>query len=571
MRMRPLRVALAQYNFTVGDLEANARRILEGVERARQAGCDLVAFPELALSGYPPEDLVFRAKFGRDNRAYLERVAAACGGVTVVVGFVEAADDVYNAAAVIHEGRIHVQRKRLLPTYSVFDEDRYFRAGDEHLLFTLRGVRLGVTICEDIWYDGGPAHLLAEWGAEVILNISSSPYYTGKHRYRRDMLAVRARDNVAAVAYVNLVGGQDELVFDGHSMILDAAGELLAQGQAFAEDFLVVDLDADAVARRRQQDPRGRKEPHQGPVRALTLSAEPGPARPPSPAIPVPAEDDVALDYQALTLGVRDYVEKNGFRRVIVGLSGGIDSALTAAVAADALGPERVLGVSMPSPYSSRASCTDARRLAENLGISFLVLPIHRIMAAYARALAVPFRGYPPDVTEENLQARIRGNLLMALSNKYPGHLVLSTSNKSEAAVGYTTLYGDMAGGFAVLKDVYKTRVYELARWRNAREAVIPQRCLTRPPSAELAPGQLDQDTLPPYPILDPILELYIEQDQAAEEIATRGFEEGVARRVARMVDQSEYKRRQAPVGIKITPKAFGRDRRLPITDRYPG
>ncbi len=571
---------MAQYNFTVGDFVGNGERILEGIRRAHAEGCDLVAFPELALSGYPPEDLVFRSSFGRENRFHLERIAAACPPELVaVVGYVKGSGrDAYNAAAVIHDGRIWSQDKKLLPTYSVFDEDRYFSPAGEHYLFTVRGIQVGVTICEDIWFANGPARLLASRGAEVILNISASPYHTGKGFYRREMLADRARDNGVAVAYLNLVGGQDELVFDGQSLVFDAAGELMVQGRDFAEDFLTVDLEADNGARRRWGGTFGGEGAGETPVYRVVFSAA-APKSGTAPSVPPPTqnskedeqEDDVALDYRALVLGLADYVNKNGFERVIVGLSGGIDSALTATIAADALGPERVLGVSMPSPYSSRGSREDARKLAANLEIDCRILPINRVFGAYRRVLKRLFRGYREDVTEENLQARIRGNLLMALSNKYSRHLVISTSNKSEAAVGYTTLYGDMAGGFAVLKDVYKTRVYQLARHRNRLSPVIPDASLTKPPSAELRPGQTDQDSLPPYELLDAILRAYIEEDASVEEIVAGGHPSDVVARVVRLVDASEYKRRQAPVGLKITPKAFGRDRRIPITNRYRG
>jgi len=570
--MDNLRIALAQINVTVGDLAGNVGQIVAHVERAREVGADLIAFPELAVTGYPPEDLLLKPSFVAANRAAVEEIAAATRGLTAVVGFADVEEDVYNAAAVLHDGALAgVYRKQYLPTYGVFDEDRTFRAGVANPIFVVGGAVVGVSVCEDIWYPEGPPQVQARGGAQLLINISASPYYAGKGAARERMLATRAADNVALVAFCNLVGGQDELVFDGGSVIFDERGELVARGAEFEEDFVVADLDVGGVFRQRLHDPRRRKEP----VASVTRVVLPPVAREgPRPDLPdphilrrLPRVEEV---YRALTAGTRDYVRKNGFQQAVIGLSGGVDSALVACIAADALEPENVTGVAMPSRYSADFSETDAARLAANLGIHFRVIPIERAFQAYLDILAKPFAGQEPDVTEENLQARVRGNLLMALSNKF-GWLVLTTGNKSEMSVGYATLYGDMAGGFAVIKDVPKMLVYELARWRNARPGgpVIPERVLTRPPSAELRPDQKDTDSLPPYEVLDAILQAYVEEDRSLAEIVALGFDEPVVRRVLRMVDRNEYKRRQAPPGVKITPRAFGRDRRLPITSRY--
>jgi NAD+ synthase (glutamine-hydrolysing) len=570
-----LRVALGQVNVTVGDVEGNARRLAGAIEDARALGVDLLAFPELALTGYPPEDLLFKPAFIEANLRALDDLARASRGLTVIVGFVDRTDDILNAAAVLHDGvRAGVYHKQYLPNYGVFDENRYFQAGTETPVFQRGegGPLIAVNICEDIWYPTGPTTAQTLAGAELIVSVNSSPYHAGKVRYREKMLATRAADHVGCLAFVNLVGGQDELVFDGQSMIFDERGERLALGRAFEEDLVVEDLDLDAVFRARLRDPRRRKEKRAAlePVRRLLLPSLPERAHPVLPARHVgllPREEEV---YAALVLGTRDYVRKNGFRRVVVGLSGGIDSALTAAIAVDALGRDGVAGVSMPSPYSSAGTRADARRVARTLGIEFLTLPITPAMRAFRRILAPPFKGLREDVTEENIQARIRGTLLMALSNKL-GWLVLTTGNKSETGVGYCTLYGDMAGGFAVIKDVPKTMVYALARYRNRRDGrpVIPESVLARPPSAELRPQQTDQDTLPPYDVLDRILEAYVEEDRSPQDIVALGLDEATVRRVIAMVDRNEYKRRQAPPGVKITPRAFGRDWRLPIVNRF--
>ena len=576
--MSTLRLALAQINPVVGDVDGNGRAIIAAMERARDAGADLVAFPELVISGYPPEDLLLKPSFLAANQEALERVAVASAGLTAVVGFPDADGDVYNAAAVLHDGElVGVYRKHYLPTYSVFDEDRTFRAAEENLVFALDGVAFGVTICEDIWHPGGPAQEQARAGAQVLINISSSPYHAGKGRDRERMLATRAADNVSVVAFCNLVGGQDELVFDGRSAIFDANGDLVARAAQFEEDLLIADVDVGRVFRRRLHDPRRRKEPQVDiprvdlpPVaRPAAGSRKPAgsEARAARISEPLPRLEEI---YRALTLGTGDYVRKNGFQRVVIGLSGGVDSSLTASIAADALGPENVTGVMMPSRYTADMSETDAARLAETLGLHYLVIPIEQVFRAYLDTLADVFAGEEEGVTEENLQARTRGNLLMALSNKF-GWMVVTTGNKSEMSVGYATLYGDMAGGFAPLKDVPKALVYELSGWRNEQPdgPVIPQRVLTRPPSAELRADQQDSDSLPPYEVLDPVLEAYVEQDVGLEGIVALGYEESLVRAVIEMVDSNEYKRRQAPPGVRITPRAFGKDRRLPITNRF--
>ena len=579
--MRNLRVALGQMNTVVGGLESNADRIIESIERACQAGADIVAFPELAITGYPPEDLVLKPEFIRDNLRQLDRIAQSVGDITAVVGFVDTdGEDIFNAAAIIQRGEVVGRhRKFYLPNYSVFDEQRYFRAGSEWAVYSIRGVKVGVTICEDIWYPIGPGALQALGGAEVILNINASPFRCGKYDQRYRMVSTRAMDELTYVCYLNAVGGQDELVFEGASMIIDQDGRLMQRGAFFEEDFLLADLDVDAVFNARLHDARRR----QSIVRADELLAAPGrvvntplaqrqDTRPDNPLPPhmCPAPDALAEMYGALVLGTRDYVRKSGFKQVIIGLSGGIDSSLTATVAVDALGPESVLGVSNPSRYSSEGSRTDAHTLAENLGIRFLTIPIEDAFAAYLRTLEAAFDGRDPDITEENIQARIRGNIWMALTNKFGG-IVLTAGNKSEMAVGYSTLYGDMAGGYSVLKDVYKTTVYELAAYRNVKAGreIIPRAVLEKAPSAELRPDQRDQDSLPPYDVLDRILKLYVEEDHSASDIVMRGFDPEVVTRVINMVDHNEYKRRQAPPGIKISARAFGKDRRLPIANHY--
>ncbi|HVP15150.1 MAG TPA: NAD+ synthase [Terriglobales bacterium] len=575
--MRSLRLGLAQLNATVGDLDGNFERIVAAIERARALAVDVLAFPEMMVTGYPPEDLLLKPSFIDCALQRTRELLPHTRGMTVIVGTVDRGVDLYDAAAVLHDGRwAGTYRKHYLPNYGVFDENRYFAPGRENAVFVRGDVALGVSICEDIWFSGGPIEeQVLRGGVEVVINVSASPYHAGKAADRRRMLETRATDHLAIVAYANLVGGQDEVLHDGASLIVGEQGQVLAQGLPFAEDLVVADLDLDAVFNARLHDARLRRErmlEEDGALPRIELSVPSAPAgKPPLPLREAPAVLSLEAEvYEALVLGTRDYVRKNRFDTVVLGLSGGIDSALCCCIAVDALGPEHVVGVSMPGPYSAAASREDAEALCRALGTRFLAVPILDVFDAFGRALEPAFAGRPPDITEENLQARIRGTDLMALSNKF-GWLVLTTGNKSETSVGYSTLYGDSAGGFAVLKDVYKTMVYRLARHRNARGAVIPERTLVRPPSAELKPGQTDQDTLPPYEVLDPILEAYVEEDRSAAEIAALGYEMDTVQRVIHLVDAAEYKRRQSPPGVKITPRAFGRDRRLPITNRWRG
>jgi NAD+ synthase (glutamine-hydrolysing) len=569
--VRTLRLALAQLNPTVGDLDGNARIVLDGVEKARAAGADLVAFPELVVTGYPPEDLLLKPSFVRANEQALQKIAASVHGIAAVVGFAHLDGDLYNAAAVCAGGTVEgVYHKHFLPTYGVFDEDRYFKRGRDALVFTIAGVKIGVCICEDIWYPGGPAEWESWSGAEVVVNINGSPFRTGIDEFRRRMLSTRASDYVVALGYVNAFGGQDELVFDGASLVYDADGNLVASSPSFEEDLLVVDVDVDAVARERLHDPRMRKvsAPPSG-VRSseITISGELAPKADRVDTRVTAPLDEIHAVYGALVCGVRDYVRKNGFREVFVALSGGIDSALTATIAVDALGANAVTGVLMSSKYSSEHSRSDAFELARRLSIGTLDIPIEAAHAAFETALRGHIEGLPgTDLAEQNVQARIRGIYMMALTNARPGSIVLTTGNKSELATGFATLYGDMAGGFAVLKDVPKTMVWALSRMRGD---LIPEAIIDKPPSAELKPGQLDEDSLPPYAVLDPILEAYVEGDRSIDEIVAMGFDGDTVRTIVRMVDRNEYKRRQAPPGPKVTSKAFGRDRRLPITNRF--
>jgi NAD+ synthase (glutamine-hydrolysing) len=562
--MRTLRVGLAQINTTIGDLDGNAAGILDYVRRARELGVDVVSFPELTVSGYPPEDLLLRRAFVDDNLEALEAVAKGCVGITAVVGFVDRDDGgIYNAAAVIQDGRLAgVYHKLRLPNYGVFDELRYFRPGERFPVYEIAGVDVGVNVCEDIWFPGDPTEAQSRAGARVIVNINGSPYHAGKRGFRQEMLAARARDYGVYVCYTNQVGGQDELVFDGGSMVLSPKGALVGQAAMFEEELLVVDLP---VEEKRGKVAKG--------VRRVTLGREPFLAGKPAlePRIAAPLEGEAEV-YAALVTGTRDYVRKTGFEKALVALSGGIDSSLVAVVAVDAIGSDNVVGVAMPSRYSSEGSIRDARELAVTLGIELMIIPIEPAHAAYLEMLEPAFAGEEPGVAEENIQSRIRGNVVMALSNKF-GWLVLTTGNKSEYATGYATLYGDMAGGYAVIKDVPKTLVYRLARHRNTREGgpVISDSVIEKPPSAELKPGQLDQDSLPPYEELDPVLQAYVEDDKNADEIVAMGYEAALVERVIRMVNRNEYKRRQSPPGVKITPRAFGRDRRLPIANRYEG
>jgi NAD+ synthase (glutamine-hydrolysing) len=564
--MARLRVALAQLNLVVGDLDGNVGRIIDAIAAADAEACDLVAFPELSTTGYPPEDLLLKPAFVADNREALDRIAAATGRGVAVVGYVDEANGrLYNAAAVCTDGRVvGTYRKRHLPNYEVFDERRYFTPGAEALvLFEVAGVRVGVTVCEDAWGADGPVAEVGRGGAELVVNINASPYHAGKVHLREHTLADRAVEAGCPIAYVNLVGGQDELVFDGASLVVDEAGTVQARAAQYVETLFVTDLAVPT-----------RPVPATGalPVVAVTpprsAAAATEPVRAPVVALLSP-EHEV---YEALVLGTRDYVTKNGFGDVVVGLSGGVDSSIVATIAVDALGPDRVHGVLMPSRYSSSHSITDAERLADNLHINHRLISIEPAFGAFTEMLGPSFAGREPDLTEENLQSRIRGVTLMALSNKF-GWLVLTTGNKSESAVGYSTLYGDTAGGFAVIKDVPKLLVYRLCRDRNDRAGreLVPESVLTKPPSAELRPDQRDDQSLPPYEELDPIIEAYVEHDRTAGELIEAGFDAALVQRIVRLIDLAEYKRRQTPPGVRITTKAFGKDRRLPITNRYRG
>jgi NAD+ synthase (glutamine-hydrolysing) len=578
--MSKMRLALCQMNATVGDLAGNAGRIRAGIDAGREAGAQVILFPELALSGYPPEDLLLRAHFLEDTEAKLHELANATEGIVAIVGFPEHdGAGVYNSAAVLADGAVRaIYRKVHLPNYGVFDEQRYFTAGEaDGAVIDVDGHKLGVTVCEDLWVEGPPASAEAIAGARLILNASASPYHAGKGLERERLFGKRARETGAYVAFCGMVGGQDELVFDGHSFVLDPNGETIVRGAQFSEELIVCEIDlADGKA-----PPAREEHPH--------LSTTPTDFPAPQPTVtPTPPRAPIASReqevYEALLLGLHDYVEKNGFGSVVLGLSGGIDSALVACLAADALGAERVNVAIMPSPYSSSATQEDARMLARTLGLHAHELTIEPAMEAYTQTLQADFEGLEADLTEENLQARIRGNLLMALSNKF-GWLVLTTGNKSEMSVGYTTLYGDLAGGFALIKDVPKTLVYRLARWRNDPSAAqalgntgatpasapIPASIIERAPSAELRENQTDQDSLPSYELLDRILHGYIELDRGREQLIAEGLPRTDVEQATRLVDLAEYKRRQAPPGIKITERAFGRDRRMPITNAYRG
>ena len=569
-----MRVALAQINTTVGDLWGNAEKAADALRKATDAGAELVALPELTITGYPPEDLLMRHSFIRDNLQALEEFAGEVpAGVVAAIGFVDLDSDLYNACAVVSDGEIlHRYHKRYLPNYGVFDENRYFREGSSAPVLKLDGNLVGVSICEDIWYPGGPAREQALGGASVLLNINGSPYHRRKGAFRERMLSVRASDNGCYVVWCNMVGGQDELLFDGHSLVFDPEGNLISRAKQFEEDLLLVDIFPEAALIQRLHESRPRKEMPDRPVELVEVPGyeeKVGPAESREPRIEplLPEEGEV---FEALVLGLRDYFEKNGFSRAVLGLSGGVDSSLCAVVASRALGPQNVTGVLMPSRYTSEASNSDAEAVAKNLGIDTQVLPIAPAFDAYKEMLEGAFKGLPEDVAEENIQARIRGNIIMAFSNKF-GWIALATGNKSEMSVGYATLYGDMAGGFAVIKDVPKTLVYRICRYVNETEGreVVPDSVLTKEPSAELRAGQRDVDSLPPYEILDPILEAYIEEDKGAREIVASGFDEEDVRRVIKLVDAAEYKRRQAPIGIKVSVRAFGRDRRVPMTNRY--
>lgn len=570
-----MRLALSQINVTVGDLAGNREKILDHIHRARDLGAHIVVFPELAIPGYPPEDLLFKPRFIQSNLDVLNELVRATQGIAAIFGFVDRHDDIYNAAAIACNGcLIDVYRKTYLPNYGVFDEDRYFQSGKTAGVYRLNGITFGVTICEDIWYPGGPARQQALAGdAEVLINISSSPFHDGKELLREQMIATRATDNSAVLAFCNLVGGQDELIFDGGSLIVDQEGRVVARSPRFEEDLLVTDVDVEAVFRNRLHDSRRRKEKRDvsapGAVDLPDLTPKAVCLSPPQrPDFPRP-DERLKNIYDALVLGTRDYVLKNGFEKVFIGLSGGIDSALVTAVAHDALGKENVVCVTMPTQFSSEGTFNDALQMAGNLDIRILTLPVQELFDQYLGLLADEFGDLPSDTAEENIQPRIRGTLLMALANKFRA-LVLAPGNKSELSMGYATLYGDMAGGFAVIKDIYKTLVYDLAHYRNSLSdhPVIPVSIIERPPTAELRDNQKDTDSLPPYSVLDPILKAYVEDDTSLQDIIALGYDEGLVTRVIRTVDINEYKRRQAPPGIKITPRAFGRDRRLPITNR---
>ncbi|MDJ0770470.1 MAG: NAD+ synthase [Ilumatobacter sp.] len=576
--MTVLLIALAQLNPTVGDLDGNLAKLVDAYQRADAAGCDIVAFPELSVTGYPPEDLVLKPGFVADNRVALDKFAAGTGDCVAVVGFVDADRDLYNAAAVCVGGEVvGTYRKRFLPNYAVFDEQRYFTPGSGEVggndpleLYEIAGVKVGVSICEDIWSPVGPLATQAAGGAELSVNINGSPYHWEKDTGRERMVATRAQDAHTPIVYVNQVGGQDELVFDGGSFVVDADGHMLARAPQFVEDLMIVDVPVSPIYRGRLLDPRGKQTEPELPV--VHVSARSRRDETPADApIAEPLDEHREL-YDALVLGTRDYLRKNGFSDVVIGLSGGIDSTLVACIAADALGPEHVHGVSMPSRYSSDHSKSDAELLAENLGIDFRTISIEPAFQAYLDMLAPSFEGREPGLTYENLQSRCRGQILMALSNEM-GWMVLTTGNKSEMAVGYFTIYGDSVGGYAVIKDVLKLEVYELCRYVNraAGRNVIPPNVITKPPSAELRPDQRDDQSLPPYEVLDPILELYIEHDRTANEIVEMSHDADIVQRVTRLVDIAEYKRRQSPPGVRVSSKAFGKDRRMPITHAYRG
>jgi NAD+ synthase (glutamine-hydrolysing) len=568
-----VRVALAQINPTVGDLEGNARLIVDWIGRARDLAADIVCFPELAITGYPPEDLVLKPSFVRDNLTQLNRVARATTGISAVVGFVDKGPGMFNAAAFIHKGEVAaVYHKVFLPNYGVFDEKRYFEAGHTCPIIDLGGVRIGLSVCEDCWFPSGPMVWEAGHGAQLLININGSPYHAGKRAPREAMVGGRAADYGTFVAWVNTVGGQDELVFDGNSVVFGPDGRLLARAASFVEELLVCDIDVSALphppaeALRRET-----KDAERLGLEVKDVAAGPAArhaSRPPITSRVAAPLEGAAEIYGAVVLGTRDYIRKQGFSKVVVGMSGGVDSALTAAIACDALGPANVIGVRMPSRYTSKESLEDAGQVAENLGMQQMDFPIAPAHQGFESMLAEVFKGTTPGVAEENLQPRIRATVLHALSNKF-GYIVLSTGNKSELATGYGTLYGDIAGGYAVLKDITKTTVYELCAYRNSLGPTIPERVIAKAPSAELKPNQKDVDSLPPYDELDPILRGYIEEDLSPEELVAAGHRPETVARVIQLVDRSEYKRRQAPPGVKITPRAFGRDRRMPITNRY--
>ncbi len=573
--MKKIRIALAQINPIVGDLQGNVKKIISYIKNARALKAEIIAFPELAVTGYPPEDLVLKPQFIKDNIDALNEVITASDGITAIVGFIERDNSLFNAAAVISNRRlIDVYHKKHLPNYGVFDEYRYFQSGIRYPVYNFSGVNIGVNICEDIWHEKGPAKVQALSGAEIIININASPYHMGKASFRENLVYTRALECKSIIVYVNMVGGQDELVFDGGSFVVNSQGDIILRGGQFKEELITVDIKVQ-TARARFSD-KEQKElktlVHKGEVIEnikipSKLIKERKPELKIKESVIMPPVEEV---YNALLLGTKDYVYKNGFKNVVIGMSGGIDSSLVAAVAVDAIGKEHVHGLFMPSPYTSKESYEDVYALAGNIGIKIITIPINNIYETYLKTLSKNFKGTKTDITEENIQARIRGNILMAFSNKF-GWLVLTTGNKSEMSVGYATLYGDMAGGFAVIKDVPKTMVYELCKWKNGKvgRVAIPDRVLWKEPSAELKSDQRDTDTLPPYPVLDPILKAYVEDDKSADEILKINCDIECVQKVIRMIDHSEYKRRQSSPGIKITPRAFGKDRRFPITNRY--
>ncbi len=580
--MKHVRIVMVQMNATVGDIRGNTAKILAGIHQAQEAQADIVTFPELAITGYPPQDLLLKPQFLKENRAALDSICEAAAGITVVVGFVDQDNDIYNAAAVLHDRQIlGIQHKVYLPNYGVFDENRYFQAGVPRRIFQIGEMTFGVNICEDIWYPEGPTVIQALSGADLILNCSASPYYMGKPAHRERLTAVRASDSVVVVAYNNLVGGQDRLIFDGGSLIVDQTGTILAMGKLFEEDFIVADIDLADVERSKLSDPRHRKavfelqlgdRPMQERVIADPIPGRSAPTNRAAAHMPAMPTDPAQEIYAALTLGLRDYVHKNGFSKAVLGLSGGIDSSLVAALAVDALGAENVLGILLPGPYSSQGSLDDAKHLAENLGMPYRIVQISPIFDAFMQELDETFEGRETDVAEENIQARIRGVIWMAVSNKF-GYLPLTTGNKSEMSVGYATMYGDMSGGLAVIADLPKTTVYALSEYRNRAAGcdLIPRAAIDKAPSAELRADQKDSDSLPEYHILDAILKAYIEHDKSVDDIIALGFDPAVVTDVIRKVDHSEYKRQQAAPALKVTTKAFGPDRRLPITNKYYG
>ncbi|MFN3977713.1 MAG: NAD+ synthase [Sulfurihydrogenibium azorense] len=571
--MRKIRVALGQINPIVGDFDYNLQKILDYIKKAKDLQVDIIAFPELALTGYPPEDLILKPSFIEKNLQYIKKLTENVEDIVVIVGFIDKKEDIYNAAAIIHNKNIiATYHKQFLPNYGVFDENRYFQKGNGLTVFEIEGYKFGVSICEDIWYPENPINTYAVEGCEVIFNINASPYSEGKVKKREELLKVRSRDNLVSIAYVNLVGGQDELVFDGNSFFVNPNGEILGKGESLKEDLVVADIDLDEIFRYQLKDNRLKnlrseyrrsdkvnyiKVDYQIKEKIVNIEQK-----------IVLDKPDIENTYNALVLGLRDYITKNGFKKVVIGLSGGVDSSLVATIAVDALGNENVKGVLMPSPYTSKESIEDALELAKNLNIETFIIPITNIFQTYLDEFKEIFKGLKPDTTEENLQARIRGNILMALSNKF-GWIVLATGNKSEMSVGYSTLYGDMVGGFAVIKDVLKTKVYQLCEYRNSISKVIPDRVLIKPPSAELRPNQTDEAELAPYHILDEIIKMYVEQDCSVEEIIKAGFDEKTVKKIVKLIDTNEYKRRQSPIGIKITERAFGKDRRMPITNRF--